>query len=270
MTPPRQNQPSSWAPALALAPCQGIKASPCCSSPQLFKEFLVSCVHFTSETYPLEEDAWSMSYSSLRAFLAAANHESRILGWEGVHYPDTQKLPHPEKGGLRVVPWVRGGWVVLSTLPRACGLDVLFCCSVSQVGQGHHSLRLRDCWVLARRCLSLPLACCLVRSLHRPSHVPFFLTGSRRHVLQIHRSKGLQDLGGISWQLTLCIMGIFAVIYFSIWKGVKMSGKVRRTLAAKGPSGAWTAIDREGHCWPSTPNTIHDAQFLFTKSVQEF
>ncbi|KAF6299736.1 solute carrier family 6 member 4 [Rhinolophus ferrumequinum] len=47
-----------------------------------------------------------------------------------------------------------------------------------------------------------------------------------RHVLQIHRSKGLQDLGGISWQLALCIMLIFTVIYFSIWKGVKTSGKV--------------------------------------------
>ncbi|XP_066119227.1 sodium-dependent serotonin transporter [Saccopteryx bilineata] len=47
-----------------------------------------------------------------------------------------------------------------------------------------------------------------------------------RHVLQIHRSEGLQDLGGISWQLALCIMLIFTVIYFSIWKGVKTSGKV--------------------------------------------
>lgn len=48
----------------------------------------------------------------------------------------------------------------------------------------------------------------------------------RRHVLQIHRSKGLQALGGISWQLALCILLIFTVIYFSIWKGVKSSGKV--------------------------------------------
>ncbi|XP_036994737.2 sodium-dependent serotonin transporter-like [Artibeus jamaicensis] len=46
------------------------------------------------------------------------------------------------------------------------------------------------------------------------------------HVLQIHQSKGLQDLGGISWQLVLCIMLIFIIIYFSIWKGVKTSGKV--------------------------------------------
>ncbi|NP_001166489.1 sodium-dependent serotonin transporter isoform X2 [Cavia porcellus] len=47
-----------------------------------------------------------------------------------------------------------------------------------------------------------------------------------RHILQIHRSKGLQDVGGVSWQLTLCIMLIFTIIYFSIWKGVKTSGKV--------------------------------------------
>ncbi|XP_015683851.1 sodium-dependent serotonin transporter, partial [Protobothrops mucrosquamatus] len=47
-----------------------------------------------------------------------------------------------------------------------------------------------------------------------------------RHVLQIHRAKGLDDLGGISWQLTLCLLFIFAIVYFSIWKGVKTSGKV--------------------------------------------
>ncbi|KAM7073086.1 sodium-dependent serotonin transporter-like [Molossus nigricans] len=47
-----------------------------------------------------------------------------------------------------------------------------------------------------------------------------------RHILQIHRSEGLQDLGGISWQLVLCITLIFTIIYFSIWKGVKTSGKV--------------------------------------------
>ncbi|XP_059733713.1 sodium-dependent serotonin transporter isoform X1 [Bos taurus] len=60
-------------------------------------------------------------------------------------------------------------------------------------------------------------------TLHSTSPAEEFYT---RHVLQIHRSKGLQDLGGLSWQLVLCIMFIFTVIYFSIWKGVKTSGKV--------------------------------------------
>lgn len=102
----------------------------------------------------------------------------------------------------------------------------------------------------------------------------------RRHVLQIHRSKGLQDLGGISWQLALCIMLIFTVIYFSIWKGVKTSGKVRRTLAAdpglpRGPGGSnseFSGLDsqRQGDMFSFTPNTFHDFQCLVTKSVRKF
>ncbi|KAG9485959.1 hypothetical protein GDO78_008841 [Eleutherodactylus coqui] len=47
-----------------------------------------------------------------------------------------------------------------------------------------------------------------------------------RLVLQIHKSKGLQELGGVSWQLCLCLLLIFTIVYFSIWKGVKTSGKV--------------------------------------------
>ncbi|XP_006756741.2 PREDICTED: sodium-dependent serotonin transporter [Myotis davidii] len=60
-------------------------------------------------------------------------------------------------------------------------------------------------------------------TLHSTSPAEEFYT---RHILQIHRSTGLEDLGSISWQLVLCILPIFAVIYFSIWKGVKTSGKV--------------------------------------------
>ncbi|KAM5322315.1 LOW QUALITY PROTEIN: sodium-dependent serotonin transporter-like [Glossophaga mutica] len=50
------------------------------------------------------------------------------------------------------------------------------------------------------------------------------------HVLQIHRSKGPRKLG-INWQLVLCIMLIFIVIHFSIWKGIKTSGKVVKVAA---------------------------------------
>lgn len=54
----------------------------------------------------------------------------------------------------------------------------------------------------------------------------FFLSSFSRQVLQVHKSNGLDDLGGISWQLTLCLLLIFTIVYFSIWKGVKTSGKV--------------------------------------------
>ncbi|XP_077422414.1 solute carrier family 6 member 4a [Vanacampus margaritifer] len=47
-----------------------------------------------------------------------------------------------------------------------------------------------------------------------------------RHVLQVHLSSGLHQLGSVSWQLALCLLFIFIIVYFSIWKGVKTSGKV--------------------------------------------
>lgn len=47
-----------------------------------------------------------------------------------------------------------------------------------------------------------------------------------RQVLQVHRSPGLHQLGSVSWQLALCLLFIFTIVYFSIWKGVKTSGKV--------------------------------------------
>ncbi|XP_061624235.1 solute carrier family 6 member 4b isoform X3 [Phyllopteryx taeniolatus] len=47
-----------------------------------------------------------------------------------------------------------------------------------------------------------------------------------RNVLEIHESSGLANVGGVRWQLTLCLFLIFTIVYFSLWKGVKTSGKV--------------------------------------------
>uniref|UniRef100_A0A8C9SM03 Transporter n=1 Tax=Scleropages formosus TaxID=113540 RepID=A0A8C9SM03_SCLFO len=47
-----------------------------------------------------------------------------------------------------------------------------------------------------------------------------------RGVLHLHESKGIQDLGPPRWQLTLCLALVIFVLYFSLWKGVKSSGKV--------------------------------------------
>ncbi|XP_053849817.1 LOW QUALITY PROTEIN: sodium-dependent serotonin transporter-like [Vidua macroura] len=47
-----------------------------------------------------------------------------------------------------------------------------------------------------------------------------------RKVLEIQKSGGLYDIGGIRWQLLLCLFLIFTIVYFSLWKGVKTSGKV--------------------------------------------
>lgn len=47
-----------------------------------------------------------------------------------------------------------------------------------------------------------------------------------RGVLQLHRSRGIQDLGTPRWELSLCLLVVVFILYFSLWKGVKSSGKV--------------------------------------------
>lgn len=49
----------------------------------------------------------------------------------------------------------------------------------------------------------------------------------RRNVLELHESSGLRNVGGVRWQLMLCLFLIFTIVYFSLWKGVKTSGKVQ-------------------------------------------
>lgn len=44
--------------------------------------------------------------------------------------------------------------------------------------------------------------------------------------MELHKSSGLRDVGGVRWQLMLCLFLIFTIVYFSLWKGVKTSGKV--------------------------------------------
>lgn len=59
----------------------------------------------------------------------------------------------------------------------------------------------------------------------------------RRKVLEIQKSSGLYDVGGIRWQLLLCLLLIFTIVYFSLWKGVKTSGKVTKPPAPVLPKG---------------------------------
>ncbi len=48
----------------------------------------------------------------------------------------------------------------------------------------------------------------------------------RRGMLHLHESTGIDDLGRPRWQLTCCLAVVIVVLYFSLWKGVKTSGKV--------------------------------------------
>ncbi|XP_063596252.1 sodium-dependent dopamine transporter-like [Penaeus indicus] len=47
-----------------------------------------------------------------------------------------------------------------------------------------------------------------------------------REVLQLQHSGGIQDLGIIKWDLALCLLAVYLICYFSLWKGISTSGKV--------------------------------------------
>lgn len=46
-----------------------------------------------------------------------------------------------------------------------------------------------------------------------------------RHVLGENKARGIEDIGNIRWPIALCLMGVFVLVYFSLWKGIKSSGK---------------------------------------------
>ncbi|ROK87107.1 Sodium-dependent dopamine transporter [Anabarilius grahami] len=58
----------------------------------------------------------------------------------------------------------------------------------------------------------------------------YFEYGQHKHklrgVLHLHESTGIDDLGLPRWQLTACLAVVIVVLYFSLWKGVKTSGKL--------------------------------------------
>ncbi|ODM98864.1 Sodium-dependent noradrenaline transporter, partial [Orchesella cincta] len=47
-----------------------------------------------------------------------------------------------------------------------------------------------------------------------------------RYVLEVHESAGLHDIGKLKWELALCLLAVYVICYFSLWKGISTSGKV--------------------------------------------
>lgn len=48
----------------------------------------------------------------------------------------------------------------------------------------------------------------------------------RRGVLSLQKSSGIDDIGGIKWQIAGCGILTFTILYLSLWKSVKSAGKV--------------------------------------------
>ncbi|XP_071446953.1 sodium-dependent dopamine transporter [Hetaerina americana] len=47
-----------------------------------------------------------------------------------------------------------------------------------------------------------------------------------RAILEMNHSTGIHDLGEIKWDLALCLLAVYIICYFSLWKGISTSGKV--------------------------------------------
>ncbi|CAL4064340.1 unnamed protein product, partial [Meganyctiphanes norvegica] len=45
-------------------------------------------------------------------------------------------------------------------------------------------------------------------------------------ILQVNQSSGIDNLGNIKWDLALCLLAVYLICYFSLWKGISTSGKV--------------------------------------------
>ena len=51
-----------------------------------------------------------------------------------------------------------------------------------------------------------------------------------RHLTEMHRSTGLDDLGGLKLSMIFCLLIVFLTVYFALWKGIKSAGKVKYML----------------------------------------
>lgn len=47
-----------------------------------------------------------------------------------------------------------------------------------------------------------------------------------RYLTEMHKSTGLDDLGGFKWEMIVCLLIVFLTVYFALWKGIKSAGKV--------------------------------------------
>ncbi|KAI1713826.1 sodium:neurotransmitter symporter family domain-containing protein [Ditylenchus destructor] len=54
----------------------------------------------------------------------------------------------------------------------------------------------------------------------------YFLGLHEAKMPNAHVMQSVGDLGPINWEIVLCVFLIYIICYFSLWKGIKMSGKV--------------------------------------------
>ncbi|EGT53102.1 hypothetical protein CAEBREN_20957 [Caenorhabditis brenneri] len=46
------------------------------------------------------------------------------------------------------------------------------------------------------------------------------------NVLEVQKSSGFDDLGGVKTSMAVCLLSVFTMVYFALWKGPQSSGKI--------------------------------------------
>lgn len=49
-----------------------------------------------------------------------------------------------------------------------------------------------------------------------------------RYILELNESEGIHDPGTIKWELVVCLLIVYLICYFSLWKGIGTSGKGKK------------------------------------------
>lgn len=89
----------------------------------------------------------------------------------------------------------------------------------------------------------------------------------RRGVLHLHQSRGIHDLGLPRWDLTLCLVVVVCILYFSLWKGVKSSGKVSSNTVTWQSESTATCHQQDQSSWTWWGQ---DWKLTFTLSIEDF
>ena len=86
--------------------------------------------------------------------------------------------------------------------------------------------------------------------------IPVFFV--RNRVLRI--SDGIEQVNTVKWDLALCLLLAWAICFFSTWKGIRLSGKVRWDI---GTIGAVWARGRGAREWGAWRATMHLRAFAY-------
>lgn len=49
-----------------------------------------------------------------------------------------------------------------------------------------------------------------------------------RYILELNESEGIHDPGTVKFEMVVCLLIVYLICYFSLWKGIGTSGKGMR------------------------------------------